>query len=766
MILRLVTSLWVLLLIGAGLFIYQLPWGEKLSTSVGDLLPEGSRAEGIIVRDWVQSRQSRMVWATLQPGPRADNTAIQAFEEYLTGKSPIASVYRLDTTGWIEEHSGFWWQQRFALRFPHWWSEMTAEYGKDPKDLAAGAVSRLEMFLEQPDSLAWESLLQGDPLLLIPEGVDAFDRVLSGQQDYAQKDPVIPWMLELKGDPLETTTQEDFLQAMKEVSHKLIEILPDAVWEYSGVVRFAEANRSGITREVAWLNIAIAGSVLLIMAVFVKSLKPLLVVAVVIIGSLLCGILVVMQVFQQVHILALVMGSILAGIAADYAFHTAIGSHTLKNVLFPLLVGFFTTATGYSLFLFAPLPMLQQTGLFVSAGLAGALVTAVLLRCWLKPEVIRWRIVAGFSGFSTSGIGGKELTLGGVAFLAIIFGIAFMRVSWIDDLRLLEKPTPELYRIDTEVRQKIVGADDAQLIIVTGSDWRDARKNLNLFLKNFPDENEFGARIWEWVPDPDVLIELADWLRQNGGGFGEAMMVELENRHFDSRAFQPFVTDWTDWLETVQIPGYWDQQVTMLGEVLPGPLSALFSPGKNDGPAWFGVSLAKEVEMQDRLLELPGVIAFSQLSQLNQLFAGYREAVLKLAMGAAALIAVILMLILPFRFALMVVFIPCAAVGCYLVLGSFFRGHFNLFDLIGIFLGACLALDYALFSASAIRKNEGIPSSIHLSALTTSVSFLWLNASSVPAVQHLGQSVALSVLFAWLITVVTSRIMFNPTYQK
>ncbi len=746
--------LWFLLLALAALALIRLPWGERVSTSVADLLPQSEEPEGRIARDWVRSGRARIVWVILESPTEVHGDAAAFLREALADSPIVASVFQLDETEWIQPQAAFWWENRFGLRLPAWWEEISGDRGSDPARMARDSVTRLIAFLNEPDSFAWEETLEGDPLLLVTTGMDALALDTRRQQPGPGDTISSPFMIELSADPLAADTQDTFLAAVRSLEKELENRFAGTSLVYSGIVRFAHANRTTLVREISFINIAVAVSTFLLLIILVRTLRPVMTVAAVVGGGILCGLSAAFLLFPTLHVLAFVMGSILIGIATDYAVHTSTGGKPLRRILFPLLVGFVSTVAGFALFFAAPLLLLRQTGVFVASGLTGAVLTAVVLRLSCGAD-------AYTPLFRGEGLR-KKLRPGAPVIAAVsvaALALAAWRIEWVDDLRTLEVPTPELYRLDEDIRAGISGIADGEVFLVTGNDWREARENIAGLVHALPEDALPGARVWEWIPRRKAAEELTAWLREEGEGFPAALREALEAEDFDAEAFEPFFTDWKRWRGEALREGYWNDLIAATGAHLPGPLALLFSPGGDGAPAWFTVTLKGETT---DITQKPGVFALSQLTQLNRLFSDYRKHVTHLALGGSAVILIVLFVLLPFRLAPRVILVPFAAVCLTFALLALVRPTLGLFDLVALFLGACLALDYALFAAHAQRFGDPVPVSIHLSAATTAAAFLWLTASSVPAVQHLGQTAALCAAAAWTVTVLLKPVQAEP----
>ena len=84
--------------------------------------------------------------------------------------------------------------------------------------------------------------------------------------------------------------------------------------------------------------------------------------------SLLAGLTLMVACFDQVHIFALIFGSVLCGVIVDYGLHAYLhdGGKRRRSVatfLRPFLISCGSTLMGFSLLLFSDLPVLRQMGL-------------------------------------------------------------------------------------------------------------------------------------------------------------------------------------------------------------------------------------------------------------------------------------------------------------------------------------------------------------------------------------------------------------------
>ena len=181
----------------------------------------------------------------------------------------------------------------------------------------------------------------------------------------------------------------------------------------------------------------------------------------VVLGSLLGAWVATAAAWQRVHVLVFVVGSLLAGVAVDYGFYLCLQPkrrpderylEKVSRLMRPLLASALTTVMGFSFLLWSELPLIRQLGVFVSAGLVCALVTALLWFAQVDDSYIETRDFVrrrptGSGALARRAPHGSSWPPGAAVAL-----LGPWRLHWKDDIRELEIPTPELKSNDAEVR--------------------------------------------------------------------------------------------------------------------------------------------------------------------------------------------------------------------------------------------------------------------------------------------------------------------------
>jgi predicted exporter len=591
--------------------------------------------------------------------------------------------------------------------------------------------------------------VQADPLLLVPRLIE--HARLAGPTGGISEHALI-WS-RINASPLAEEGQQLVFAVIDAALAEARKVQPGVTLQWSGVNRFAASSRARIESEIRLLNFFSIAAVLVIAGIFVRRIHKILHLVPIIVLSIAGAWTISTIVFDRLHILVFVIGSLLAGVAVDYGVYIYMQpslhpnepySAKLRRLLKPLLASCLTTAIGFSLLLFSDLPLIQQIGFFVGTGLLTALCVAMLYFAQLDRPFLEGR---DFPGLAAAHDRHPLRWLPRILFgAAIIIGLLGpWRLTWRDDIRELDIPTPELNANESAVRA-LFGDDVERSVYLTyGDTVAAARQHLEDFLT-------YQKRV-----QPDVGISSlgilipteADWRQRSDHlrrleGFDGDLRSALEAHGFSPDAFAEFFTSWEN-TRSASESGDYETLAGSVTSMLTGPLSLLSS---SRAPHWFA-TLVDGGSEQPVPAELH-TVSVKQLQTLNDLFTRYRWSALKLSLIGLGLVIASVFAIYPFRRGLRIALIPAGS--CFFIFGLYgLFGHtLNLFHLLGAFLGVCLSHNYAIFSAENAGFNGAPPVAIRLSALSTASSFGVLAFSQIPVIHALGLTVSAIVLTALL----------------
>lgn len=742
----------------------RLDLATKISTDVLDLIPVDEREpELTVMRRLAREQHARIALFALDA---ASPEAASAFSRSLQNSPAFAEVVAMSDPTARDAFGRHVFDRRFELLLPAWLArhrrtyEATSPDTPWPQWLARQTTSELERFLTAPGALAFESLLPADPLLLVPRfaaqagGLNTFDNTESGDG------PALFWT-RTTSDPFSETGQVALFSAVDAARQAARTASPETELRWTATSRFAAASRAKIKSEVMVLNLASLIAVLGVAGLCLRRSHQLLHLVPVVGCALLGAWTATTMVFARVHILVLVVGALLAGIAIDYALHIALHARPpgesyaaqMRSLRKPLLTGAFTTLVGFSFLFWSDLPFIRQLGVFVTAGLLGALGTALLWFAQLDEPVIATRplIRTGFdrlAALARTATGRLRLSvrLGVVAGVLIAIG-GMALVRWQDDIRELEPPQRELYANDREVRALFGETAGQHWYITRGETPAEARGALEEFLHWAEDRNPdaTAAALGRALPtrnDYAAMPAQIATLRE----FAHALRTALESQGFDSAHFASFFLAWNEIINRRDWPDY-EVLVPNFVDALRGPLGMMVDVSENE--IWF-VTVVQGTVNADPPASL-ATVDLSQVQTLNRLFERYRRSALRLSVGGLLLAGIAVLAVYGWRRGGVIFgFTAGACLFAFGLLGLAGQA-LNLFHLFGAFLGVCLCLDYFVFATASQDRGEKPPLSIRLSALTTAASFGVLSFSTIPVVAALGSVVTLLVVTALLL---------------
>ncbi|MFA5938396.1 MAG: hypothetical protein WC809_03480 [Sinimarinibacterium sp.] len=627
-----------------------------------------------------------------------------------------------------------------------------------------GGLLRVRPFAEDPFNFYGNylaGLTQAEGPLALREGVLA----VQGKGDAA-----VLVTATLRDSPFALGPQQAAAAALEAAAQAMNAAIPSARVTPSGVLGHAIANTERATREISLFG---SLSLLGVAAVFLycfRSLRPLLLVTVALGLSTLAPIVAVHLLFGQIHLLALVFGSSLIGVAVDYAIHFFSdqfrdpqhwdGAAAYAHVRPAILIGMGTTALGYLAFLLPPFPGLRQMAVFSVAGLVAAGVTVLLA----------FPLFAGRGGRAMPpALGASIMALARmrrpadrvlrplliVAVLAIGFGL--WRVVWIDDVRALQSSTPALLAQEAHVRERLGGGMDTRFFLIEGADAETLlrreealRARLDaltgsgtlggyLALSRVVPSAERQAQNRQLLAGP-VYGELGALPRLMAQvGFADEV-VARQRAEFDAGAGRHL--DLQAWLASPVSAPY---RSLWLGDTGRGVAAAVALNGIGDVGA---LRVAAE--------GLDGVRLIDRVADISTVLAHYRRMALLGLGGALLAIAAVLALRYDLRQTLHQLIAPVG--GCLLTLAvhGWFGIPANLFTVLALLLVLGLGVDYGVFlrEGGALRPIPML--AISVAALTTLLAFGMLSASATPFIRSLGLAVLIGVASTWLLAILAS----------
>ncbi len=545
---------------------------------------------------------------------------------------------------------------------------------------------------------------------------------------------------------------ERLKHSREEAAHSDVQLLAA-----SGLL-YAAAGQQQATREMTWVGGGATVGILLLLLLAFRRWRVLLAFVPVLVGMLF-GAVACVALFGHMHVMTLVLGSSLIGVAVDYPLHYLSKSWSLKpwhswpalRLTLPgLTLSLITSCIGYLALAWTPFPALTQIAVFSAAGLIGAYLSAVcLLPALLKGADLRpaqWPLrvaeyllalrerllnfartpvlLALLIAFCVGGllqldskndirqwVGAPQQLTDEAQTIARITGYQptsqFFLVRATNQQELLERQTALSERLDQLVNlDKLQGYLSLNQLVSQPREQDQVREALNRLPQFWQPLLDVG------VPLEALKAELAKL---------QALPVEDIDSALTGPLAEPYRTLW-------------------LGPTEDGVAAMVSLQGLNN-PALLRV----------QALDLPGVELVDRLGELNQVFAETQISAAELKLASCVLI--VLVLILPFGLggALRIVSLPLLAALCSLASLGWLGQPLTLFSLFGLLLVTAISVDYAILMREQVGGAAVSLLGTLLAALTTWLSFGLLAVSSTPAVSNFGLSVSLGLAFSFLL---------------
>ncbi|EJM42794.1 putative exporter [Pseudomonas sp. GM33] len=533
---------------------------------------------------------------------------------------------------------------------------------------------------------------------------------------------------------------------------------------------YAAHGQQQAAREMTWVGGGATVGILLLLLLAFRRWRVLLAFVPVLVGMLF-GAVACVALFGHMHVMTLVLGSSLIGVAVDYPLHYLSKSWSLKpwhswpalRLTLPgLTLSLITSGIGYLALAWTPFPALTQIAVFSAAGLLGAYLSAVgLLPALLKGVELRpaqWplRVCEHL-------LGCREALLNQVKTPVLLALLIAFCVGGL--LQLNSK---------NDIRQWISApqnlTDEARTIArITGY-----QPTSQFFLIRAANQQQLLERQTALSERLDQLIGL----EKLQGYLSLNQLVSTPNAQQQVReALSRLPALWQPLLD-IGVPAETLQAELTKLQALPavdidaalsGPLAEPYRPlwlgPTEDGVAAMvslqGINNPALLRLQGE--DLPGVTLVDRLGELNTVFAATQISAAELKLASCVLI--VLVLILPFGFggALRIVSLPLLAALCSLASLGWLGQPLTLFSLFGLLLVTAISVDYAILMREQVGGAAVSLLGTLLAALTTWLSFGLLAVSSTPAVSNFGLSVSLGLVFSFLLAPWAGRQVHEST---
>lgn len=573
--------------------------------------------------------------------------------------------------------------------------------------------------------------------------------------------------LTLKMPAFSMSAQQLLVPLLAQASEAAHKAVPQVEIISAGVILHAAAAGEQASSEVSTIGVGSLLGIIVLMWLTFRSFKPialiLLSIGIGCLGSLsICWIL-----FERIHLLTLVFGASLIGVAQDYGLYflcnrlsadAKLDSLTLLKRLFPgLSLTLLTTVIGYMGLALTPFPGLRQMALFSALGLVFAWLTVVFwfpsivsggslksgaLARMNDTALIRWPLLRM-----------NKVTLSFVALFVLVAAIGCSRLGVNDDIRLLQNSPKQLISDQIKLSKLLDAPTPVQFFLVRGASAEIVLQREELLKKRLDplvvQHKITGYQaLSNWVPSSRTQSArrtlLEEKLLKEGGPLAQLAAQIGED---------------ADWTAAARVHLLESGKLLTAEEFLRTPASEPWRHlwlGQVQGEhasivALRGLSNANLPLLRQAGAGLEGVQWVDKVSEISSVLGRYRQ-----YMGWVVLCSylVVFGLLFPrYRRNTWRVLAPTAIASVVtLAILGYASQNLQLFHVLALMLLLGVGVDYGIFMQEhPSRRNSTSWLVVGLSAASTILSFGLLGLSRTPALQAFGLTMLIGIALVWVI---------------
>ncbi|WKD49939.1 MMPL family transporter [Microbulbifer spongiae] len=478
-----------------------------------------------------------------------------------------------------------------------------------------------------------------------------------------------------------------------------------------------------------------------------RSLFPLLASIFSILLGILSGIAGVIIVLGQMHILAFVFGTIVSGLAIDYAFHFICnrlrpGCPRDNDIFQGLLLGLVSSCLAFFALSLTPFSLLKQIGIFVGFGLLGAWLTVFLL----FPAVIKLnsRTITLFDNIPKIN---PKIYFGLIAILLILGSMIIPQIKLSSDIDLFYQ-SPEFLKLDEKKLNSLVKTrPESSYFLVSGNSEQQVLSRewaLRDYLNKLKEQDII--KNFKGVTDrfPPKEVQLADW-----NLLKEFYKKDLVKEFYYKLGFKS--EEINDKIKKMNQP--FRIPSLMAWSEVTGELFQNLWLGCHEDRCYSVVRIYGLEGTIPELKEISGVVFIDPVSTISKIISSQNDQLIRLLPIILIIVLAVTIMRLGVKQAISVVILPLSSVIATISTIILMGTSVNLFHVAALLLIFGIGMDYAVFGHICQRKEQHYTQlSITMAGLTTLLGFGLLALSETPAIADFGLVLTIGLLLNLTLT--------------
>ncbi len=569
-------------------------------------------------------------------------------------------------------------------------------------------------------------------------------------------------MVDQQGSAFSMTAQDALIPLLDRAKQQAKNAVPAAEVLAIGVSLYAAAAAAQGQHEMHTIGVgSLVGIVLLTLFAF-SAIRPRLLVTLSIAIGLLAAVSVCALMFERLHLITLVFGASLVGVAENYGtnyFSNRLGRdpsdrwNMLREQGPVMWLAMLTTAIGYALLALTPFPGLRQIAVFSAVGLLAAFVTVLWWFPFLDGGTMGTTRLAFWIGSRRAlwpALGRNRFTFifSLLAITLLALGAYAGRVN--DDIRLLQNAPPELIEQQLRIGKLLQLPSPGQFYLVQGNSPEEVLTREEALKAGLDNLQSMGGlsgyqAISDWVPSArQQQVDATTVQRVVYGDAGvRALAMSKLGEAVNPTAVpaQPEPLRVDAWLNSPASEPFRQQ---WLGRFADGYASIVLLRG---------IDGADKLERAAQLAPgVPGVRWVDTVAEVSGVMARYRYRM----GGVIAASYCLVFAALAWRFgrrAWRALLPTTLASGLTLSLLALMGQPLQLFNVLALLLILGMGVDYGIFMLEQPDRDAIRPFlSVTLAAASTLLAFGLLALSATPALRAFGLTMLFGIGLSWLLT--------------
>ncbi len=590
--------------------------------------------------------------------------------------------------------------------------------------------------------------------------------------------PYIMLLMNLQQPAFSMATQRAVLPLLEQAGNAARQAVPTVELISAGVVLHAGAGSAQASREMSTIGIGSLLGIVLLMWLTFRSLRPIGLIMLSIGIGCMAAFSLCWMIFGQVHLLTLVFGASLIGVAQDYGIYflcsrvsvePSLGSWQLLRRLLPgLALTLAAAVIGYIGLALTPFPGLRQMALFSVLGLVFAWLTVIFwFPALLTGNTLKSSSFAGWVGQTR-----RHWPLLGLnrssALAVLLFGIfavaGITRLTVNDDIRSLQTPPKALLADQIKLGKLLDAPTPVQFYLVRGASAEQVLQReeaLKLRLEPLIAKHIISGyqAMSNWTPSmqeqaanralvTQALLAADGPLKALAVQLGEddSWVAQMRSRALSAAADANGGHDLTP-AEFLKSAASEPSRHLWLGKVEGAQGSVYASIVALRGLDNYGnLPILKQAAEQ-----LDGVSWVDKVSEISAVLGHYRQYMGWVLLSAYA--AIYLLLFTRYRSAAWRVLTPpaIASIATLAMLGLLGQ-PLQMFHVLALMLILGLGVDYGIFmQEQSMQRDRFAWLTVGLSAASALLSFGLLALSGTPPLHAFGFTMLIGIAIVWLI---------------